>query len=154
MPDRTPAPRLIVQRWFDEVWNQGRESSIDEMFAPEGVGHGLGEGEADVHGPAEFKSFWRNMRAALPDVQIHIQDMVVEGDRVAVRVFLEGTHSGDGLGSKATGRLVRVAGIVIVRVVDGQIVEGWNSWDQLGLLQQVGLLARASEPDRFLTDQS
>src|ERR1017187_3009829 len=47
------------------------------------------------------------------DIQIHIQDMVVEGDRVAVRVILEGTHSGDGLGSKATGRPVRIAGIVL-----------------------------------------
>ena len=64
MPDRTP--RVIVRRWFDEVWNQGKEATIDELFAPEGVGRGLGEGEADVHGPADFKSFWRNMRAALP----------------------------------------------------------------------------------------
>jgi predicted ester cyclase len=78
----------------------------------------------------------------------------VEASRVAVRVILEGTHSGDGLGSKATGRPVRIAGIVIVRIIDGQIVEGWNSWDQLGLLQQLGLLSRSEEPDRFLTAQS
>jgi predicted ester cyclase len=89
------------------------------------------------------------MRAALPDVQIHIRDMVVEGERVAVRVVLEGTHAGDGLGTKATNRRVQVAGIVIVRIVDGRIVEGWNSWDQLGLLQQLGGLP-SPETDRFL----
>jgi steroid delta-isomerase-like uncharacterized protein len=152
MPDRTP--RSVVQRWFDEVWNQGKEATIDELFAPEGVGHGLGEGEVDVHGPADFKSFWRNIRAALPDAQIHVQDIVVEGDRVAARVILQGTHSGDGLGSKATGRPVRIAGIVIVRIVDGWMVEAWNSWDQLGLLQQLGVLGRAAEPDRFLKTRS
>jgi|KBSSwiStaDraftv2_1062776.scaffolds.fasta_scaffold1785410_1 steroid delta-isomerase-like uncharacterized protein len=142
-------PKSVVQRWFDEVWNKGREASIDEMFAAEGVAHGLGQGEADVRGPDGFKSFWRNMRAALPDVQIHIRDMVVEGERVAVRVVLEGTHAGDGLGTKATNRRVQVAGIVIVRIVDGRIVEGWNSWDQLGLLQQLGGLP-SPETDRFL----
>jgi len=148
MADSTP--NSIVQRWFDEVWNEGKESTIDELFARGGVGHGLGEGETDIQGADGFKSFWRNIRAALPDVQIHIQDMIVEENRVAVRVILEGTHSGDGLGAKATGRHVRVAGIVIVHVADGQIVEGWNSWDQLGLLQQLGVLTPGSGPDRFL----
>lgn len=145
-------PKSVVHRWFNEVWNSGREAGIDEMFAPDGVAHGLGQGEADVRGPDGFKAFWRNIRAALPDVQIHIRDMVVEGERVAARVVLEGTHVGDGLGAKATNRRVQVAGIVMVRLVDGRIVEGWNSWDQLGLLQQLGALP-SPETDRFLATE-
>jgi steroid delta-isomerase-like uncharacterized protein len=145
-------PKSVVERWFDEVWNQGKEATIDELLAPAGVGHGLGEAEADTLSAADFKAFWRNMRAAIPDVKIHVEDMVMEGDRVAVRVILEGTHSGDGMGAKATGRPIRIAGIVIVRIVDGQMVECWNSWDQLGLMHQLGVLPRGAEPDRFLTD--
>ncbi len=146
-------PRSVIQRWFDEVWNEGKEAVIDELLAPECVGHGLSEGDPDEYGSAEFKSFLRNMRAALPDARIHIQDTVEEGDKVAARVILEGTHSGHGLGCKATGRSVRVPGIVMVRVVDGRMVERWNSWDQLGLLRQLGGLAPASQPDRFMTAQ-
>ena len=59
-------PKTIVHRWFHEVWNQGRESTIDELAAPGVIAHGLGEGE-DTVGPEGFKVFWRNMRSALPD---------------------------------------------------------------------------------------
>jgi steroid delta-isomerase-like uncharacterized protein len=112
----------------------------------------LGENDADVRGPGEFKVFWRNLRSALPDVQIRIEDAVVQSDKAAVRVRLTGTHSGDGLGVPASGRRVSFAGIVIVRVSDGRIVEGWNSWDQLGLLQQIGAIPRPEAAGRFLSE--
>jgi hypothetical protein len=51
----------FLHRWFEEVWNQGREEKIDELLAPDGVAYGLGESEANVHGPAGFKVFWRNL---------------------------------------------------------------------------------------------
>jgi predicted ester cyclase len=76
-------PGSAIQRWFDEVWNERKEAVIDELLAPECVGHGLSEGDPDEYGSAEFKSFGRNMRAALPDARIHIQDTVEEGDKVA-----------------------------------------------------------------------
>ena len=94
----------------------------------------------------------RNMRAALPDVQISIEDTVVEGDKVVVRVALEGTHRGEGLGVSPTGRRVKIAGIVLVQFADGRIIRGWNSWDQLGLLQQLGAIPAAG--DRFLAANS
>jgi predicted ester cyclase len=68
--------------------------------------------------------------------------------------LLQGTHGGGSLGPPATGRRVRVAGIVLVRIANDQIVEGWNSWDQLGLLRQIGALPAAENIDRFLTAQS
>src|SRR5215471_1079526 len=141
-------PKDLVHRWFDEVWNQGREETIDELFGEDGVALGLGVGDTPVHGPAGFKVFWRNMRAALPDVQIIVEDTVVEGDKVVVRVVLEGTHGGEGLGVAPTGRRVKIAGIVLVQFAEGKIVRGWNSWDQLGLLQQLGAIPSAG--DRFL----
>jgi len=143
-------PLTVANRWFDEVWNNGREDTIDELFSHDGIAYGLGEGEADVRGPAAFKFFWRNMRSAFPDVHIRVEDSVAQGDKAVVRVVLEGTHRGSGLGVAATGRRVSIAGLIMIRVAGGQIVEGWNSWDQLGLLRQIGAVPNAAAADRFL----
>lgn len=143
--------KAVVRRWFEEVWNQGREATIDELFPVEGVAHGLGDSESDVRGPEEFKPFAANIRGSIPNTQIRVEDILSEGDRVAVRVTLQGTHTGQGLGVPPTGRSVSVQGIIILRMVDGQIVEAWNSYDQLGLLRQVGALPGGGDRDRFLT---
>ena len=144
--------RAHVRRWFEEVWNQGREETIDEMLPAEGVGHGLGDTEADTHGPADFKVFWRNLRGALPDVHIRVDDMIAEADRVVVRLTLDGTHTGDGLGVPPTGKKVHIRGIVILRFQGGRVVEAWNSYDQLGLLRQIGALGGGGRnQDTFLS---
>lgn len=142
--------RAVLYRWFEEVWNQDREEVIDELMAPNSIAHGLGEGAA-AHGPAGFKPFLRNMRAAFPDIHIRIEDTIVQGDKAVVRVVLQGTHLGDGLGLPKTGQPVTVTGIIITRVVNGQIVEGWNCWDQLGLLRQLEPNPAPSASDRFLS---
>jgi steroid delta-isomerase-like uncharacterized protein len=148
MPDH----KALVRRWFDEVWNQGREATIDELFGADGIAVGLGAGEAPVHGPAEFRIFHRNLRSALPDIDIQIDDIISEGDTVAVRITLNATHTGQGLGVAPTGNKVRIAGIIMVRFADGKIVRGWNSWDQLGLLQQIKAIPPAG--DQFLAVSS
>src|SRR5260370_1842349 len=91
------------------------------------------------------------MRSAFPDVQIRIEDTIVHGDKAVVRVVLEGTHLGEGLGLSATGRRVSITGIVIVSVAGGQVSEAWNSWGQLGLLQQIGAIPSSEAPDRFVS---
>ncbi len=68
-------------------------------------------------------------------------------------MLLEGTHTGAGLGVVPTGRRVRIAGIVVVRIANGRITEGWNSWDQLGLLRQIGTLPAPEGQDRFVASQ-
>lgn len=129
--------KALVRRWFEEVWNKGRAAAIDEMLASETVVHGLG---TDLHGPAGFKPFHTAYRNAFPDVRIQIDDIVAEGDTVAARWSGTGTHRGDGLGFKATGRHVHFAGMLFVRVERGELVEGWNNFDQLGMLQQLGVV--------------
>lgn len=143
------ANKTLVRRWFEEVWNQGREETIDELFAAHGIGYGLGDTEAPIRGPAGIKPFVRNLRGALPDIHMKIEDIMAEGDRVTVRITVEGTHKGGNLGVVPTGQRVRIEGIVIVRIANDQIVEGWNSWDQLGLLRQIGALPAAGSRDRF-----
>jgi steroid delta-isomerase-like uncharacterized protein len=148
------ANKTLVRRWFEEVWNQGREETIDELFAPNGVGYGLGDTEAPVQGPAGIRPFVRNLRGAIPDIHMTIEDAIAEGDKVTVRITAEGTHKGGQLGVAPTGRRVHIEGIVVVRIANGQIVEGWNSWDQLGLLRQIGALPAQKGPDQFTTARS
>jgi steroid delta-isomerase-like uncharacterized protein len=130
----------VIHRWFEEVWNQGREEAIDEMFAEDGVAHGLaGENGQEPRGPAEFKPFFRSFRGALPDIRVTVEDCVTEGDKAAVRCRITASHRGDGLGLAATGNAVEFDGICIVRVLDGKIVEAWNNFDFLSLNRQIGL---------------
>ncbi len=133
--------KTLVRRWFEEVWNKGRVAAIDEMLASHTAIHGLGN---DLRGPADFKRFHSAYRNAYPDVAIQIDDLVAEGDTVAVRWSASGTHQGDGLGFPATGRHVRFSGMVFVRIEKGKLVEGWNNFDQLGMLQQLGVVSLPS----------
>jgi steroid delta-isomerase-like uncharacterized protein len=147
----TETNKALIRRWFREVWNEGREATIDELFAESCVAYGLGDRETEVRGPAHMKPFVRNLRGSFPDLHISIEDILAEEDKVMVRVLVKGTHGGSGLGVPPTGRRIRVAGIVLIRVSKGQIVEAWNSWDQLGLLRQIGALPLAEGEDQFLS---
>jgi steroid delta-isomerase-like uncharacterized protein len=133
----------IAQRWFEEVWNQGRDETIDELFGPDTVAHGLGESDAPIRGPEEFRPFYRNMRDTFPDCHITITDVVEDSHQAVVRFDFQGTHKGAGLGIPPTGRRIYVKGMTLVKVRDGKIVEGYNIWDQLGLLRQLGVFPKA-----------
>ena len=129
--------KALTRRWFEEVWNQGREATIDELAAPDALIHGLEDQGNEMRGTAEFRRFWRLFRSGLPDIQISIDQVIGEGDTTAVRLTCRATHSGDGLGVKATGRRVTVSAIVMIRWRNGQIVEAWNEFDAAGLMQQI-----------------
>jgi steroid delta-isomerase-like uncharacterized protein len=129
--------KALIRRWFEEVWTNGRVSAIDEMLAPDAVAHGLGD---DLRGPEGFKPFHAAYRDAFPDVAIQIDDIIAEGDMVAARWTATATHRGNALGFAATGRPATFHGMTFARVSGGQIVEGWNSFDQLGMLRQLGVV--------------
>ena len=128
----------LVHRWFDEVWTQGKAASIDELMSPGCVVHGLNSGTLDRNG---FKEFHRNYCDAFPDVRITVEQTVSEGDMVAVRWSGTGTHKGAGLGFPATNKPARFTGMTFVRVQNGKLVEGWNVFDQLGMLTQLGVVS-------------
>jgi steroid delta-isomerase-like uncharacterized protein len=129
--------KALTRRWFEEVWNQGRAATIDELLAPDGVMHGLGDGGRDLRGPAAFREFYQPFRAAFPDLKFTVEDVVGEGDRIAVRVSGRARHTGDGMGLKATGRSVTLSAIAIARWKNGKIAEGWNEFDADGLMRQL-----------------
>ena len=141
----------LVRRWFEEVWNRGREEAIDEMFDEEGVSHGLAdETGSALRGPNGFKPFFRRFREAFPGMEVVVEDTVSEGDKVAARCTIRGRHRGDTLGFKATDSPVAFDGICIVRIAGGKIVEAWNNFDFMSMFQQLGALrldAPADPPD-------
>jgi steroid delta-isomerase-like uncharacterized protein len=135
--------KAFMRRWFEEVWNKGREEAIDEMFADDGIAYGLAdETGALLRGPNDFKPFFRNFRGAFPDIEVIVEDIIAEGDKVAARCRVRATHAGDSLGFAATKRPMEITGITFVRVRDGKIVEAWNNFDFMGMFQQLGALQK------------
>ena len=133
--------KALIRRWFEEVWNKGREEAIDEMFAAEGIAHGLvEEGDAIMRGPVDYKPFFRKFRSAFPEIEVVVEDAVAEGDKVAARCTVRGKHQSDSLGFAATGKPTEFTGITIVRIERGKIVEAWNNFDFMTMFKQLGAL--------------
>ena len=133
--------KALIRRCFEQVWNKGREEAIDEMFAEDGIAHGLAdEGGETMRGPTGFKPFFQKFRAAFPDIEVVVEDTVTEGDKVAARCTVRGKHQSDSLGFAATQQPMEITGITIVRVRDGKIVEAWNNFDFMSMFKQLGAL--------------
>jgi steroid delta-isomerase-like uncharacterized protein len=135
------ANKAFVRRWFEEVWNKGREEAIEEMMGEECVANGLADDSGQPpRGPAGFKPFFRKFREAFPNIEVVVEDAVAEGDKVAARCSVRGHHRGDSLGFAATGQPVEFTGMTITRIRDGKIVEAWNNFDFMTMFQQLGAL--------------
>ena len=135
------ANKQLLYRWFEEVWNKGRADAIEEMFDENGIAHGLSDDPANpIKGPAGFRPFHTVFREAFPKMEIVIEDVIAEGDKVAARCSVRAKHEGEFLGKAATQSPVEFTGIAIVRVANGKIVEAWNNFDFQTLHRQVGLL--------------
>jgi steroid delta-isomerase-like uncharacterized protein len=135
------ANKQLLQRWFDEVWNHGRVEGIDEMFAGDGIAHGLADETGNpLRGPENFRVYHSQMRTAFPDIVVNVEDMVAEGDKVAARCSVRGKHGGDSFGVAATQTPVEFTGMTIVRIQNGKIVEAWNNFDFMKMYRQIGVL--------------
>jgi steroid delta-isomerase-like uncharacterized protein len=131
----------LIRRWFEEVWNQGREETIDAMCAPQAVGHGQTLDGSDIVGPAHFKEFWHSFRAGFSSIHVDIHQTIEEGDMVMARWSLTMTHTGPFLGVANSGKRVTTKGMSVQRFAGGKIVEAWDNWDQLGVLAQMGMVS-------------
>jgi steroid delta-isomerase-like uncharacterized protein len=118
-------PAAVARRWFEEVWNQRRGETIDELLSAEGLCHA---DHGPIRGPGEFREQMHvPFLSAFPDIRVTLEGVMADGDEVAVRWSAAGTHAGDGLGFPATGRPVALRGLTWLRVRDGKFVEGWQS---------------------------
>jgi steroid delta-isomerase-like uncharacterized protein len=111
--------------------------SADELLASDFAGH---SSMAETRGPDEAKQFFASLRAAFPDIHFTIEDQIAERDKVVTRWSARATHTGDFRGIPPTGKQGHVTGITINRVANGKIVEGWTNLDELGLMQQLGVI--------------
>ena len=135
------ANKALVRRWFDEVWTRGRAEAIDEMFAADGIAHGLSDEAGNpLRGPADFKPFHEIFRGAFPDIEVVVEDVIAEGDKVAARCSVRARHSGDHLGVAASNAPVDFTGMTIARVRDGKIIEAWNNFDFMRMNKQIGAI--------------
>lgn len=129
--------KMVVHRAIEEVYNQGRLEIVDELVSSDFVARTPSE---EHHGPAGIKAYVTALRAAFPDLHMTIDEQVAEGDKVVTRWTARGTHTGTFRGIPPTGRHGRMTGIDIDRIADGKAVECWTNADELGLLQQLGVV--------------
>jgi steroid delta-isomerase-like uncharacterized protein len=130
--------RVAVQRYFDEVWNQGKLEVLDQLLAEDYVNHSSSL-PGSPPGPAGVKPIVAAMRRAFPDLHYRIDQLVTTDAAVAARVTLSGTHRGDFFGIAPTGKRFEVTQTNIERFRDGKIVEHWRNTDELSLLRQLGV---------------
>lgn len=130
--------KAIVQRWVTEILDQGNLVGLERYVGSASVDHGVLPGmAADREGTRQLLRVYRQ---AFPDMRVHVDDMIAEGDQVVSRLTMTGTHQGEFLGLVPTGRQVTVTMIDWHRLVEGRQVEHWSQVDLHGLLQQLGAI--------------
>ncbi len=130
--------KALIRRIIEEIWNKGDLEAVDRYFAPDYVDHAPLPGQAP--GAEGYKQAAAAMREAFPDLRLTLEDILAEGDKVAFRYTMEGTHQGDFMGMPPTGKPFSVGGMIIGRIAEGKGVERWANLDTLGLMQQLGAI--------------
>ncbi len=130
--------KAFIRRVVD-AFNQSDFAAVDKYFAPNYVDHERARMGLPP-GPAGVKQAWGMFRAAFPNLQGIIEDMIAEGDKVVVRGTFRGTHQGELMGIPPTGKPITVSLIDINRIEGGKLVERWAETDMLGMMQQLGVI--------------
>lgn len=125
-------------RQIYEAISKGDLMALDHLLTADFVDHNPDPGQ--VPGLEGVKQGFTMFRTAFPDFQITLEDMIAEGDKVATRVTGRGTHKGEFQGISPTGKQVTVTGIDIIRCAGGKCVERWGAFDNLGMMQQLGVV--------------
>lgn len=126
----------LVRRWFDEVWNQGKLATVDELLEAEGILHA--EPGLVFKGPAAFKEFYSKITSAFSNMRMEIVETIEQDDRVAARWRATVTHSGQPwAGIAPLNKNAVITGISVAHFRNGKIVAGWDNWDAAGLTQQL-----------------
>lgn len=145
--------KALVRRWLD-AWNVGNDEEAANFHAADGVLHNPMPPPEEIRGLADIKQLIAAYRQAFPEGQVIIEDMIAEGDKVAIRFTFRGVHKGEMLGIAPTnkeiaptGKKVIIKGISISRIVDGKGVEEWENFDTYGFMQQLGAVPPLGEGD-------
>lgn len=133
----TEQNKAVAQRWSEELWGQGKLAVADEIIAKDYVRHDPGDPFA-AHGPDDVKRIVSMLRSMLPDLAIHVEAMIAEGDLVASHYTATATDTVGYMGMPPTGKAIRTTAMQMFRFKNGLIVESWAVRDDLGTLRQLG----------------
>ena len=135
--------KALVRRFHDEVIIGGNLGTVDDLCSPDLVDHAAPPGVPG--GIEQAKQVIGMYRTAFPGLALTVEDMIAEGDRVACRFTAAGTHQGDLVGIAPTGKRLTLTGMEFRRIAGVKLVEHWESFDQLGMMQQLGVVPPMGE---------
>ena len=144
MPDHN---KQLVRRALEEIYTNAKLELADELIHPDFVNHAPSHPDLPT-GPESVRQTVRGLRSTFGDLRFEVEDEIAEGDKVVQRVTMRGRLVGPLMGREPTGKEFAMPQMHIWRIADGKIVEHWGSRDDLGLLQQVGILSFDDEPAR------
>lgn len=133
--DEADANKRIVRRYYDDVFAGRNLATLDEIFAPDFVGHSAAYGDYTL---AEMRRDIAREHASMPDDETIIEEQIAEGDRVVTRWRYRWKHDTSLFGESPTGQWIAMEGVQIDRVVDGRIVERWEVKDFWGVVTHLG----------------
>jgi predicted ester cyclase len=136
--------KALFRRTYEELLNRGNLDVAHELVAAEFINHEAPPGRD--RGPESMRGLTNMLRTAFPDLHFEIEELVAEGDTVAGRLTMSGTHEGPLMGTLPTGRSVRQDHMHFVRFRDGKAVEHWGVRDDLGMMQQLGVIPEPGQP--------
>jgi predicted ester cyclase len=129
--------KAVVLRYVEEVWNRHDLDAIDDIVSPEYINHAA---TTDEYRTGGARRIWEWLLSVFPDHRFEVEDAATDGQTVALRGTMSATHEGELMGIEPTGKRVRVQQSHWFRVVDGKVAEHWAVRDDLGTLQQLGVL--------------
>ena len=132
--------KALARRYFEEYTNARNTALAGEILTPDVAVHGLSSPTLESRGIEELAEFLGGMSVAFPDLQITIDDMIAEADKVVVLNTVRGANTGEYQGMPPTGRQIALSSFSMFRIEDGRIAEIWNLADTLGMMQQMGLI--------------
>jgi steroid delta-isomerase-like uncharacterized protein len=141
----TEENKAIVRRFWG-VWEEGNIDLVDELLAPDYVNHTPATPDQPT-GPEGVRGIVAMFRSAMPDLRVIIEDTIAEGDKVAVRYTLEGTHEGELFGVPPTGKRLSIKSIAVERVSEGRIRDHWRVTESLDMMQQLGVVPEPGHED-------
>ena len=132
------ANRKAAREFFQKIWNEKDESSIDKFISENAAGNDPKFGI----GRESFRQQWKLWIASFPDLHFEVNEIIVEGNRVVTRWRMSGTHTGPEFQEiKTSGKSFAVDGVSIDTIENGVVMEGFDAWDSLGFRQQLGAIS-------------
>jgi steroid delta-isomerase-like uncharacterized protein len=137
--------KALARSSWEEIVNKQNPQAIEEVYAPNFVWH---EPDQDIQGYEQARQFVSAFFKGFPDINISVEDVIAEGDKAVTRYTIRGTHQGETEEfGPPTEKQMELKGITVHRIEDGKIVEEWEAYDNLSVMQQLGLVPEQEQAD-------